>query len=764
MQLLNRELYGESVVNGSPREHDSEVIDVEAVFSIVRRQWIVVAACMAAGLLLGIVYLLSAVPLYTSQVSVLIDRNNKQFADQLTLGGGVMDDEGSVLSQVELLKSQTIALSVVDKLKLVDDPQFNASFKSLYKTLYRTVIGIVNVSEWFSSDEKGADVDLEQRKLDAAAGVRSNIAVTRVGRSYVLTVEYVSPFPDLSARVANAIGEAYLEDSLNSKYDATRRASNWLLERIAELRQQALDTDLAVQKFKSANGLVTAGNQLVSDQQLAELNSALIVAQSDVAKSQAKLQRIEEIIASGQTDAIVTDVLDSSISNELRTKYLNASKLEAQISAKLGPRHVQAVRLRAEMEEYKRLMFDELNRIAQSYRSEVEVAQAREKTLAASVADATGVSASANETMVQLRELEREAETYRNLYQTFLQRYQEAVQQQSFPLTDARIITRAAVATRPSHPKKIVVLAGFLALGLFAGASIGAVREFRDRFFRVGDQIRSTLGLEFLGTAPLMANDDNSRYLSEPGNDPRAVAKFGPIYDYVVDHPLSSFAETLRNSKIAVDLACAAKKTKVIGIVSTLPGEGKSTIAVNFAELLAAQGARTTLIDADLRNPGATRALAQHAQSGILEAILGSQDLDRLCLVNPRTGLRFLPAVIKQRVPHSSELLNSPGMKAILSRLSESNDYIIVDLPPLAPVVDARAFAGMVDAFLLVVEWGKVSRRLVRQSVEADSYLFNKCVGVILNKVDQGKQKLYQKYGSSEYYYRSYSKYYNENV
>ncbi len=762
MQLLNRELYGESVVNGSQREPDSEVIDVEAVLAILRRQWVVVAACMAAGLLLGLVYLISAVPLYTSQISVLIDRSNKQFADQLTLGGGVLDDEGSVLSQVELLKSETIALSVVDKLKLVDDPQFQASFGSLYKSVYRSVVKIFSVSQWFSSDDIDTGADIEQRKRDAAAGVQGNIDVTRVGRSYVLTVEYVSPFPGLSQKIANALGDAYLEDSLNSKYEATRRASNWLLERIAELRQQALDTDLAVQKFKSANGLVTAGDQLVSDQQLSELNSALIVAQSDVAKSKAKLQRIEQIIASGQTDAIVSDVLDSSISNELRTKYLNASKLEAQISAKLGPRHVQAVRLRAEMDEYKRLMFDELNRIAQGYRSEVDVAEAREKTLAASVAEATGVSATANETMVQLRELEREAETYRNLYQTFLQRYQEAVQQQSFPLTDARIISRASEASRPSHPKKIVVLAGFLALGIFAGAGVGAFREFRDRFFRVGDQIRSTLGLEFLGTAPLMA--ENAAYKAEPVSDPRTVAKFGPIYDYVVDHPLSSFAETLRNSKIAVDLACSTKKTKVIGIISTLPGEGKSTIAVNFAELLAAQGARTTLIDADLRNPGATRALAQHAQAGILEAILGNQDLGRLCLVNPRTGLRFLPAVIKQRVPHSSELLSSPGMKSIISRLSEVNDYIIVDLPPLAPVVDARAFAGTVDAFLFVVEWGKVSRRLVRQSVEADNYLFNKCVGVILNKVDQGKQKLYQKYGSSEYYYRTYSKYYNENA
>jgi succinoglycan biosynthesis transport protein ExoP len=276
------------------------------------------------------------------------------------------------------------------------------------------------------------------RRRGAAETVAGNIDVERVGRSYVLDVSYTAQSPDLARDIAAAIADVYLVDKLNSKYEATRRAGQWLQERIEELRQQALDTDLALQNYRSEHGLVEAGSgTLISEQQLSEINTQLINAQAETAKAEARYARVKSIIDAKQTDAIVTDVLDSSISNDLRKKYLEASKLETEIEARLGPDHVQAVRLRAEMEEYKRLMFDELNRIAESYQSELQVAKSRENSLRDSVTQATGVAASAGETQVQLRELERTRDTYKNLYQSFLTRYQEAIQQQSFPITAA---------------------------------------------------------------------------------------------------------------------------------------------------------------------------------------------------------------------------------------------------------------------------------------------------------------------------------------
>ncbi|WP_093001461.1 polysaccharide biosynthesis tyrosine autokinase [Rhizobium sp. NFR07] len=737
------------------------MVDVEALIGIARRQWRVVALASAAGIALGLAYIVTAVPIYTSSINVLIDRGNGQLANQLSsIGDGsvLLDDEASVLSQVEVFGSDTIALAVVDKLDLMNDPNFNASSNGLLSSTLGAIRSVANISNWFGADSS-EPVDEEVARQNAARRLVRSLEVTRVGRTYVLEIEYSSPSADLAAKIANAFGDAYLIDKLNSKYEATRRASGWLQERIAELRQRSLDTDLAVQRFRTANGLVAAGSVLVADQQLSELNSALIVAQSDTARAQARLEQIQQIVTSGVSDAIVTDVLGSSVSNELRQKYLDASRRQAQISARLGENHAQAVRLRGEMAEYQRLMFEELSRIAESYKSDLDVARAREKALAESVAQATGISASANETQVQLRELEREAETYKNLYQTFLQRYQEAVQRQSFPVTEARVITRATPSGSPSEPKKPMVLALFVALGAAIGSGIGAYREFRDRFFRTGDQVRESLNAEFLGMIPLVPTRNSGH---DGITESKAIAKSNPVMRHVLDQPLSSFAETLRSAKLAVDLALTNRATKIIGVVSSLPGEGKSTVAVNFAQLLANQGNRTILVDGDLRNPGATRAIGRHADAGLLEALLDRASPSSVFLHDPVTRLGFLPAVIRHRVPHSSELLASASMRNLLQTLSGQADYIVVDLPPLGPVVDARAIASQIDGFIFVAEWGRTARKVAKQLLDDEHEIRGKCLGVILNKVDQEKMKLYRSYGSSEYYHSRYASYYRE--
>lgn len=747
---------------GSSEDQASDFsIDFDWLLGVAKRQWKIVAATVVVFVALGIAYVLTAVPLYQATANILIDRANTVVVEQLSKFGENVDDDASVLSQVELLKSSAITMGTVDRLKLDEDPVFMASDEGPLTRVRNFVRSLLNVSTWFVSDTV-VNEDKERVRRYASDKVRDNMQVSRTGKSYVLALNFVSPSPELSAKIANGIAEAYLNDKLDSKYDATRRASDWLQDRIAELKQKALESDLAVQKFRTANGLVSTGTQLVSDQQLTELNSALIASQADVASKMARFDRIQQIIKDGQMDAIVTDVLASTISNDLRSKYLTASKRADQLAAILGPDHESVVRQRNEMADYKRQMFDELGRIAESYKSDVDVAKAREKSLKDSVTQATSVSAGANETMVQLRELERSSETYKNLYQSFLQKFQEAVQQQSFPVTEARIISPAVVPTTPAYPRKTLVVALFAILGAAAGSGIGMFREYRDRFFRTAEQVRDVLGLETLGTAPLISKIGKPIDKVGPEPSEREIRKSSAVMDYVLDHPLSPFAEAMRSVKIAADMVLPSASCRIIGVVSTLPGEGKSTIAVNLSELLASQGSRTVLVDADLRNPGATRAIARHAEKGLVEAIFEQASLEECLLRSKRSNLAFLPAVMKQRLPHSAELLSSAAMRHLLNRISDHADYIIVDLPPLAPVVDARAMAGSVDAFVYVTEWGRVARRMVRQTLQAEPRIYEKCLGVVLNKVDMNRMKLYQTFGSAEYYHSSYSNYYRE--
>jgi succinoglycan biosynthesis transport protein ExoP len=740
---------------------DETSIDFDRLLASARRQWRVVVIAAVAAVAAGFIYVLTAVPQYTSSIELLIDTNNKKIVDQLSLVSGVADDDASILSQVELLKSDRIAQAVADKLDLVDNEHFMEAKANPLSLAIGAVRTVLDFRSWFKSSDQTEDRD---RLMRSAVGkLTDNLDVSRVGRTYVLSVSYTSPDPTLAAVVVRQYGEAYLDDQLNSKYEATRRAGDWLQQRIAELKQKSLDTDLAVQKFKQDNQLISTEGSLLSDQQLTQTNAQLIIAQSNLATANAKYSSIKAIIDSGDINSAVTDSLDNQVINTLRGKFVEASKLESDISRRLGPDHIRAQQLRADMREYQKLIFSELGRIAQSYQVEAKVAQERVTGLQQQLTAATHVSITANDAQVQLRELEREAETYKNLYQNFLQKYQESVQQQSFPVTEARVISQAAVPDKPSKPKKSLVLFASLVLGLMTGAGIGAFREYRDRFFRIPEHVREDLDLEPLGMVPKVKSTGALPEQTGEALHPRAIVKASAVSNYVVTNPLSSFAETLRSAKIAIDMQVGSKKPKIVGIVSILPGEGKSTLSVNFAELLASQGIRTLLIDGDLRNPGATRQLGRNATEGIVEVVKDGAFLPGALLFNPETKLAFLPAVVKHRIPYSAELLSSPAMDTLLSQASENFDYIVIDLPPLGPVVDARAIASKVDCFVLVIEWGVTSRKAVRNELAKNAAVVEKCAGVILNKVDSSKSKLYESYGSSEYYSYRYKSYYHEN-
>jgi polysaccharide biosynthesis transport protein len=424
---------------------------------------------------------------------------------------------------------------------------------------------------------------------------------------------------------------------------------------------------------------------------------------------------------------------------------------------------VQLVGLRAEMRSIERLIFEELGRIAESYQSDYEVARSREKSLSESLSGALGVTAEANDALVTLRELERQADTFRTLHRTFIARFEEATQKQSFPITEARIITRASPPQTPSQPNKNRILVVSFLFGATVGAGIGFLREKGDRAFRTGAQVRAELGTEFLGILPLLRPEQPLR--SDTGASQPEKGEFvsPPVMRFVLDNPLSGFTETLRAVKIAAEVALRDEPVRIIGVVSMLPGEGKSTTAKNFASLLAMQGCRTLLIDGDFRNPGLTRILSPKSEVGIVDVLLDDVPVSSALIVEKDSNLRFLPAVIKTRITHTADLLASPAMRALLQDASLAFDYIIVDLPPTGPVVDVRAAADLFSGFVFIIEWGKTARKAVRNTFEMESKLSERCLGVVLNKADDRRLGLYDDYGSEASYYGSYRDYYRSS-
>ena len=580
--------------------------------------------------------------------------------------------------------------------------------------------------------------------------------------TYVIEVEFQSTDPDRAAEIANAVADTFIRDQMDAKYQTIGKATAWLQDRLNELRAQASAAEHAVVEYKTKHNIVDTGGHLINEQQLSELNTALVKARADTVEAKARLDQVSQIISSEDLDpsavqvATVADALKSEIISKLRQQYLELAQREVLLTNRIGHDHLAVVNIRNQMREIRRSIFDEFKRIAQSYKSEYDIAKARENSLQASLASTVTGSQTANNAQVELRQLESAAQSYRALYNNFQQRYTDYVQQQSFPISEAQV-TRALPPSASSSPKSFRILAMATVGGLALGIGLALLREIMDRVFRTSSQVEARLRTECVAMLPIIKpspEDASHVRKNDAGANltaARIIAPNAHVLRQVVDSPLSQFAESIRAVKVTADLSGGSKSNKVIGITSALPEEGKSTVSASLAQLCAHSGARVILVDCDLRKRSLSHDLAPNATKGIIDVLTEAANLNDVIWSDPSTKLSFLPAVVKSRLTHTSEVLASAAMKRLFDRLREKYDYVIVDLSPLAPVADVRAATHLVDSYLFVIEWGKTKIDVVERALNTARGVYDNLLGVILNKVDPVRLG---RYDYSAYYSR----------
>lgn len=764
-----------------------------ALKGLVSRQLPLMIVVFLACVSLAFLYVITAQRLYSSTASLIIDSRKINLMQQQQSAASDAPIESAMIdSQVEIIKSETIALSVIKDLRLVDEPEFTGDSGGLIGN----VVGSV-----FSLFSSATPLSEYQKLRVALARFQKNLAVKRVGLSYVIDIYYRSTSAARAAQISNAVAEAYIVDSLEAKYNASRRAAVWLQDRMKELRAQASSAERAVADFKAKNNIVDAGGRLLSEQQLAELNSAQTVARAQRAEAQARLERITAILKADDEDrnvilndlATVADTMQNPVIVKLRQTYLDYAAKESDWANRYGSTHLAVVNLRNQMREIRRSIKDELRRTAESFKSDLEIAKSREEASQKSLNDAINLSNDTSQAQIVLRDLESNAQSARALADNFLQMYMVSVQQQSFPITEARVITPAAVSLSPSSPKTLIVLlAAMFAGGLF-GAAAGFIRDMMDRVFRTAPQVEAVLGVSCLAIVPRMAAEE----LPSAGwNKAGAIAKlaqmsgwhrlkgkggFGQeqapsiepahptgmqianrqmnivdtISGVVARSPFSRFAEAMRAIKMAIDLSNEEGVCKIVGITSSLPNEGKSTIAGAVAQASSMSGTRTLLVDCDIRNPSLTRRFAPQAQKGLVELVLGQAELKDMLWTDSQSNLHFLPCVIAARFSNTADLLASVSMEKLFKALRAHYDLIIVDLSPLAPVIDVRGTSRIVDHYTLVLEWAETKTDVVKRCLDEAPGVHKKLMGIVLNKVDIGTLGRYD-YQRGDYYRNRY--------
>jgi succinoglycan biosynthesis transport protein ExoP len=434
---------------------------------------------------------------------------------------------------------------------------------------------------------------------------------------------------------------------------------------------------------------------------------------------------------------------------------------------KYGANHLAIISLRNQMEELRRNITDEMAKIAGSYKSEYEIAMAREESIKKSLDSAVAESRLTNQAQVSLTELESNASTTKTMYENFLQRYMETVQEQSFPISEARLISPADPPSTRSHPNTLIVLAVTGVGGLMVAFGVAALRETSERVFRSGAQVEAALHVKCIAMLPLLKpvappvpdTQGDAATLAKQ----RRIGKSDNFMRYVVDAPFSQFSESLRSLKVLADLNSIVEVNRVIGITSTLPNEGKSTIAANFASMIAHAGSHVILVDADLRNPSLSRHLAPSSTAGLVEVAAGRVALDDALWTDPKTGLVFLSTGPEStKLLHPNAIIGSAAVKSFFRQLRDKYDYVIVDFSPLAPVVDTRTTTGFVDSYIYVIEWGRTKIDAIEHSLSDAPEVYDRLLGVVLNKVNMSVLQRYERYRTN-YYYRKYDHYRNDD-
>jgi succinoglycan biosynthesis transport protein ExoP len=758
------EIYGDQ--RSTAPQYSSQGIPFESIVDFVRRRALVILYSALIMTTLGVFYFFLVPAPYTAVASLEIDTRRFQlFQHAENFGEKLIDSAAAVESQLEILKSENIALKVVKKLNLADDPEFGQG----------NSIPIIGSLLGLRSDTEFA------RTQNAIKVIENSLKVQRLGMAYIIEINFQSIHSERAAQIANAIAEAYIADQLDSKYEATRQGSKWLEGRLGELRDQLANAQKAIIGYKAENNLLedTKGRP-ITEQQLSNLNSQLTATRAKKTEVRTQLDRISKILSNDSSDATTINVAVDIVSNnllitKLRAQYIENASRESEWSEKYGRDNLTVVNLRNSMRAIGRAVRDELKRTEESLKNDYEAASESEKSLEEQLQKAVVQSQGSDKAQVTLRQLESSAQEYGKLYDNFLSRHTEAVEQQSFAYTEARLITRASPPMRRSYRKTVLIIALFPFAGLFFGVGIGALREFMDRGLRTSSQVETMLGLDCLSLIPLRENDNTNKswikYLSAGldssprptasaglASSPRPTAheRFGTVN--VIDQPFSQFAEAIRSVKLAIDMNGRITEPKVIGLTSSLPNEGKTTISMELAKGIAQAGARVIIVDCDFRNPSLSRAIAPSSTCGILEVLTNKVSLEETMWKHPSTKLALLPASIKLRVANSSEILASAAMKKLFDELRQKYNYIIVDLPPLAPLVDVRPTGHFIDNYVFVIEWGGTSGAIAQHALSTVAHIREKFVGAVLNKVDMKQMSLYD--GNRAAFYNN--KYYGQ--
>lgn len=710
---------------------------LERTLFAVRRRWRLVAALTAAALAVSVGVALMLPTRYDASSVVQIDPRKKSISNLQGVISDLGPDAATVESEVEIIRSRSITLKVIDLLDLRNDPEF--SKPSRWSQLM-ALIGLGGdddakpangaqqsnptdpISALLGPDKPGQS---RPERDEVAVAFAERLRVARIRTTLLIDIRFSASDAVKAARIANTIAEVYVREQLTSKQQAAGLATGMLEGKLEEMRRKVADAEQAVEQFKAEHNIFDSEGQILGEKQLARLMEQTVIARNTTAEAKAKYEQLARLRREGGNPAAIADVLQSHTVRLLKEQLAKATRAEAEMATRYGPRHPEMQKIRAEVADAQAQVDAEIERTIANLKNEYEVASDRERQMAQSLGQLKAQQVLSKEASVRLKELEREASSSKQLFEALLTRYKQTSETQSLQLPDARIVEQADAPLFPAAPKRKQIVALGTFGGLIAGLMLALALEFLTSGIARPEDIERTFELAHLSSLPSMTA------VGEPPVDPLKAVRL------VVAEPQSRFADAIRSVRREIDLRRADGVARSILVAASLPNEGASVIASNLAHHYALTGSRVLLIDADLRRRALSRQFSMGRRAGLADVLEGRAALDAVVLRDGRTGLNLMPASSgAQLVRSPPELLASPAMGQLLTALKASFDTIVVDAPPLLPVIDGRFLADHVDQILFVTTWRRTPKQLAKRALQSLAFNERKLLGAVVNQVD----------------------------
>ncbi|MBL6079839.1 polysaccharide biosynthesis tyrosine autokinase [Belnapia sp. T18] len=726
---------------------EPEGLTVTALLAALRRRRFVLFLCTLLFPIAAFIAAKELTPRFTATSTVMFEPTDYQASELQSILRDETTTDAVLASQVDVIRSLSVARRIVRQYDLTDREEFSwwvREAKRPEQLLYRIQDGIArriatlspDLADLIAPEAPVPRPNPERAEISAAEALRDKILVTVVRNSRVLTIAATTEDAQLSTDIANMASELYISDQLESKFNAVRRANDWLDGRVAQLRKELQTTESRIADLRSRSGLTRGVSAGLGTEQVSKINADLIDARNQLASAEARLSAARR---GGGADLTALGASNLTGSRAARD---DARREVERLQATLGSNHPDVRAARSRLAEAERNVSGETGRVVQALDAEARAARARVSSLEDALRTQEGLLNQSSGAEIQVAALERDADAARSLLRAVLERSQQTVSQTAIEKPDARVLSPATVPGRPSFPKIPLFVAAATILGVLFGLLVIWFLEQADSTIRSGDEVRSALGLPCLALVPMLKRGLLGRHKVE---------------DYVVRKPLSPFSESMRTLRAALWLG--SEPPRVVVITAARPGEGKTTTSVALARSAAMNGERVLLIDCDVRQPALGRVFRCEGAPGVTDLLLGQALLERIIRRDHLSSLDYIPAGAAEI--HSLGLFMSEAMAGLLDRVRRDYDLIILDAPPALAMADARVVARLADATLLCVKWRDTPRSVVRNSLGLLEEAHARVIGAALTQVD-AKVHGRSGYADAEVYHPRYGGYFRE--